>query len=236
MINLESHGKEIKRLHQMAYQMASDAIENARTAGLLLLEVKQAMKHGKFQRWVSDNLQVSMRQAQRYMAVAEGKTIPLRRLIEKNDMVSHLDSHVDQGLVVEGKWMPKIGYYYVFIKEDAVFWIFPNLQLNGFHISKHYHQVERESNIQIEHFADPDDPYDQREWDGMSMYDGTKLAVRQDRVDESLRYFGIKDPTSVIWNLSGACKGSSRPFGEPLNAQITIKQLSKVEQNRAAIN
>lgn len=235
MINLESHGKEIKRLHHMAHQMASDAIENARTAGMLLLEVKQAMKHGKFQQWIRENIQVSLRQAQRYMAVAEGKTIPLRRLIEKNDTVSHLDSQMDQGVVVDGKWMPKIGYYYVFIKEKAVFWIFPNLQLNGFHISKHY-QIERDPNIPIEQFADPDDPYDQREWDGMSMYDGTKLAVRQNIVDESLRYFGIEDPTSVIWNLSGACKGSARPFGEPLNGRITIKQLSKVEQNRVAIN
>lgn len=99
--------------------------------------------------------------------------------------------------------------------EDAVFWVLPNLKLDGFHISKHY-KVERKPNIPIEQFAHPDDPYDQREWDGMSMYDGTKFAVRQDTVDESLRYFGIEDPTSVIWNFSGACQGSARPFGEPL--------------------
>ena len=101
MINLESHGQEINRLHTLAKKMAIDAVEHARSAGLLLLEAKKEMKYGKFLLWVRDNVQVSLRQAQRYMAVAQGKTIPLRRLIEKSDTaVSLFSINLLRGIVL----------------------------------------------------------------------------------------------------------------------------------------
>jgi hypothetical protein len=220
MLTFEKHGQEINRLHMLANQTASSAIDYARSAGLLLLEVKQGMKHGKFLHWVSDNAKVSLRQAQRYMAVAQGKTIPLRRLIEKSDTVSHLDSKVDQGLIVDGKWQPKSGYLYIFNDINAAYWVVPDLNPNGFHISKFY-EIERDPTVPPEQYADPDDPHDEREWDGISKYDGTKHPVRQDWVDGFLRYLGLKDPTTAKWIASGACEGYARPFGEPSSAVKT---------------
>ena len=218
MLTFESHGQEINRRHLLAHASANDAIEHAKAAGVLLLEMKSRLKHGQFLHWIRDNAKVSLRQAQRYMAVAQGKTIPLRRLIEKNDTaLSHLDSQVDQGLIANGQWQPKIGYLYIYSDGYAAYWVVPDLNPNGFHVSKHY-QIERDPTVPPEQYADPDDPHDEREWDGMSMYDGTKHPVRQDRVDASLRYFGLKDPTTLIWSYSGACEGSARPFGEPSSA------------------
>jgi hypothetical protein len=75
MINLESHGQEINRLHQLAHQLAADAVVNAVAAGDLLLEAKRELKHGQFQQWVKKTVNVSLRQAQRYMAAAEGKRL-----------------------------------------------------------------------------------------------------------------------------------------------------------------
>jgi len=217
MLTFESHSHEINRRHLLAHAAANDAIEHAKAAGLLLLEIKGKLKHGQFLNWVRDNAQMSLRQAQRYMAVAQGKTIPLRRLIEKNDTVSHLDSQVDQGLVANGQWLPKSGYFYVFSDINAAYWVVPDLNPRGFHVSKHY-QIERDPTVPPEQYADPDDPHDEREWDGMSMYDGTKHPVRQDWVDAFLRYYGLKDPSTVTWFASGACKGYARPFGEPSSA------------------
>lgn len=223
MPTFESHGTEINRLHLLAYASANDAIEHAKAAGLLLLEVKSKLKHGKFLHWVRDNSQVSLRQAQRYMAVAQGKTIPLRRLIEKNDTVSHLDSKVDQGLIVDGEWLPKMGYGYIYANEDAAYWVVPNSNLDGFHISKLY-QTERDPKVPIEQSADPDDPYDEREWDGMSRYDGTKHPVAQKFVGKYLKYFGLNDPTAVVWK-SWIAEGLERPFGEPIS-ECTTRNLS----------
>jgi hypothetical protein len=74
-MDFETHGHEINRLHRLAYQSAEDAVTHAIAAGLLLVQVKNEMKHGKFLRWVQGNSKVSVRQAQRYMAAAQGKKL-----------------------------------------------------------------------------------------------------------------------------------------------------------------
>lgn len=214
MLTFETHGQEINRHHLLAQQKATDAVEHANFAGTLLLEVKKGMKHGEFQRWVNDNVQVSMRQAQRYMAVAQGKKIPLRRLLEKNDTVSHLKKPDDQGTVIDGNWIPTLGYCYVHCADQATFWVVPDdVKPQYVHISKLY-ETERDPNAPPEQFADPDDPYDEREWDGMSKVDCTKNPVGLNHAHQHLTRYGIENLSKVNWE-SWKTNGSPRPFGTP---------------------
>jgi len=90
MLTLETIIAQINNHHRLAFRQANDAVENAKAAGLLLLQVKASMPHGQWTAWVKANLEVSDRQAQRYIAVAQGKTVPLRKLAGKTDTVSDL--------------------------------------------------------------------------------------------------------------------------------------------------
>jgi len=210
---LDTKISEINRLHNLAQASASDAIEYAKQAGLLLIDAKKRLKHGQFLSWINDNLSVSARQVQRYMAVAHGKTIPLRKLIEKSDTVSHLEVKADQGIVIDGDWLPSLDHHYVHADDTAAFWVVPDSKSKGFHISKLY-QTPRDPNVPPDQYSDPDDPFDEREWDGMSRYDGTKHPVAQKFVGRFLKYFGLDDPTAVVWE-SWIGEGLERPFGEP---------------------
>ena len=215
MLTFDSHGQEINRHHLLAQQKATDAVEHAHLAGKLLLEVKKGMKHGKFQSWVNDNAQVSMRQAQRYMAVAQGKPVAMRQLAKKNDtVVSHLKNPDDQGSVIDGNWIPTLGYCYVHCADQATFWVVPDeAQPQYVHISKLY-QTERDPNVPSERFTDPDDPYDEREWDGMSRIDCTKNPVGLNYAHKSLTLFGVENLSKVKWE-SWKTPGSPTPFGTP---------------------
>ena len=81
---------EINRHHGLAVARAGEAIQHVIAAGKLLLEVKAALPHGQFGEWMAANIQVSARQAQRYIAVAQGKPLPVRAIAAKNDTVSYL--------------------------------------------------------------------------------------------------------------------------------------------------
>jgi hypothetical protein len=62
---------EINSLHESAVAKARGAVENARRAGELLLEVKARLQHGAFGAWLAANIMFTERTAQRYMAVAD---------------------------------------------------------------------------------------------------------------------------------------------------------------------
>lgn len=79
---------EINEQHQLAVQHAGRAIEHAKRAGELLTQVKASLPHGAFLAWMAAHVDVSPRQAQRYMAAAQGRALPVRGI--KGDMVSHL--------------------------------------------------------------------------------------------------------------------------------------------------
>ena len=81
---------EINRLHGIAVARAGEALQYAAEAGKLLLRVKASLPHGKFVAWIEKNVTVSVRQAQRYISVAQGKTQPVRSIAGKNDTVSLL--------------------------------------------------------------------------------------------------------------------------------------------------
>lgn len=76
---------EIERHHRLAGEHANAAIEHAVEAGRLLLQVKTQLMHGEWLPWLQANVEVSPRQAQRYIAAFEQRTKPV-----KCDIVSHL--------------------------------------------------------------------------------------------------------------------------------------------------
>lgn len=83
---------KINAAHQKAQHHAGQAIDAAKEVGAMLLEVKKQLPHGQFLPWVSANCTVSERQAQRYMAAAQGKPMPVRAI--KCDTVSLLPKAV----------------------------------------------------------------------------------------------------------------------------------------------
>ncbi len=244
MINLESHVHEINRLHLLARQLANDAISHARAAGLLLLEVKKRMPHGKFQHWVRDNVQVSLRQAQRYMAVAEGKMIPLGRLIEKNDTVSHLEKNngSSEGVWIDGLWIPQPGYMYIFKDETGTYWVMPSAERpTSFHVSKHYHGDKRSSEgfyWRYTIFGIVNDPDLTSEY-----YMGTRWPLlNPNGVAGVLQSYGItnfREELQIGYKLNG---GADRPFGEPpasnwyWNSEAPEDDLFKVFVNQGFLN
>lgn len=215
MISFQSHEQEIKRLHSLAQSMASDAIAHARAAGELLIEVKKQMEHGKFQQWVRDNAQVSLRQAQRYMAAAQGKQISLSKFIDKSDTVSHLPAEANRGVWKNGKWQPVHGYLYLFNEDNAAYWVLPTRDPKmGFHICKHYSGQRITSDEFYLHYtvlADVHDPDFTSHY-----YIGTKRHVTAAfGVEGILRSYGLQD-ISASFILGSACaEGFDRPFGEP---------------------
>lgn len=94
---------EINEQHRLAVHHAGNAIEHAKRAGELLTRVKAALPHGAFLAWVEAHVEVSPRQAQRYMAAAQGRALPLRTI--KSDMVSHLPKREAAFEPVPDCWM-----------------------------------------------------------------------------------------------------------------------------------
>ncbi len=98
---ITSAAAEINRLHAQAQHKATEAISHALAAGKLLREVKATIGHGGWCSWLQENVSVTPRQAQRYMALANGKPMPIRA-ISKNDTVSHLPERQSEFLPAAG--------------------------------------------------------------------------------------------------------------------------------------
>lgn len=76
---------QINDQHDRATRHATSALEHARQAGVLLQQAKQQVGHGGWLTWLADNCNVSPRQAQRYLKVANNW-----QAIAKNDATSYL--------------------------------------------------------------------------------------------------------------------------------------------------
>jgi len=212
---LNTNINEINRLHNLAQASASDAIEYAKQAGALLIDAKKRLKHGQFLSWINDNLSVSARQVQRYMAVAHGKTIPLRKLIEKSDTVSQLTEVVNTGAWKNEHWNPERGYIYVFNEDEADYWVTPcNSAPMGFHICKHYAGKRTSSEgfylrytvLAEENYKDMPTQY----------YIGTKHPIHlPSGVQEILGTFGLKDLKTTLVYSCLSTEGYERPHAEP---------------------
>lgn len=199
---------EINRHHEVAIAKANEAMSHAIEAGKLLIEVKAALPHGEFGEWMEKNVNVSVRQSQRYMAAAQGKQVPIRAISSKYDTVSHLPAVDQQTKTTDDwpapTWEPTAGHWMLADVGDSVFHVVPSLEHPGFfHISKFYSSTEL---LKVD-APNPD-------WDGESYFDGTKRPVRPDAVEMSLQCFGMGDPSQTAWS-SKAHDGLSRPFGEP---------------------
>ncbi len=197
---------EINGHAEQATAKANEAMHHAIEAGKLLLEVKASLAHGQFGAWLETNVKVSARQAQRYMAVAEGKPVPVRALSSKYDTVSHLTDEGAQAVTdwPVPTWTPTPGHWMTTVTEDGSAWaVVPSLEHPGFfHISKFYQDPAAK--------PDPTQP----DWDGESLFAGTKRPVRADVVEPMLQHFGMKEPVKAEW-ASREKPGLSRPFGEP---------------------
>ncbi len=82
-----------------ALEFQDRAIAHSQNAGVLLLQVKATLRHGEFGGWLLENINVSERQAQRYMRSAKG--LPVLRTITKTDTVSDLKNDADLVAQVE---------------------------------------------------------------------------------------------------------------------------------------
>jgi len=69
--NLEDLAAQINQAHGQVEQAFESAVENALTAGKLLLMAKKQVKHGEFEAWIEDNFEFSYRLARAYMRVAK---------------------------------------------------------------------------------------------------------------------------------------------------------------------
>ena len=88
--NLATWAADINHHHQQACLRAGEAINHAIEAGKLLIAVKQRLPHGEFGNWLEKNIQVTQRQAQRYIAAAQGKPVPVRAIASNTTPVSYL--------------------------------------------------------------------------------------------------------------------------------------------------
>ena len=123
---------EINVQHRLAVQHADSAIEHAKRAGELLTQVKAGLPHGTFLAWVATHVDVSPRQAQRYMAAAQGRTLPLRTI--KCDRVSLLPARKASFEPVPYCWMyarHEGRYYFVEQSMEAGFFYCCALMLKG---------------------------------------------------------------------------------------------------------
>jgi hypothetical protein len=206
---------ELNKLHELAIGTARQAVDHAKQAGELLLQVKAQLPHGEFGRWCENNTALSERTCQRYMAVALGKEVPIRALAGKPDTVSVLtnDASVDAAMASQvsdedfvktlmdlhsPSWMPELGHWYIGQTNHGVYWIVPDLLAPSlFHVSRFYDSVEQDKG------------------DG-DLFDGTRCPIEASRVEFQLKRFQLPDPSMVEWKIQKK-KGLNEPFGAPEN-------------------
>lgn len=186
----------INRHHAAATRTANEAIQHAKEAGRLLLEVKATLPHGEFILWLRDNVSVSVRQAQRYMSASQGKSTNLEALASKYDAVSHLVEPTSPeppehlAALFKPDWRPDPGHWYIYATDEHAVWVVPDAKDTGlFHVSRLYAAEDE------------------------SLFDGTSKPIEAWLVEDYLRiHFGIEDAWLLPWD-SKKKSGLSRPFG-----------------------
>lgn len=209
--------EEINRFHSLAFSKAEEAIDAAKNAGELLLEVKKSLQHGQLQRWIETNCQFSVRQAQRYMSVALNKDVPIQALTLKNDTMSHLKtpSTRSEGIWKDGKWKPERGCMYLFKELGSTYWILPSTdEIPHFHVCKHYSGAPMPTDGFYWRYtvvADNHDPDLTSEF-----YVGTRFPLfGASGVADVLKSYGLKDIRGSLVFGKRTADRFERPFGEP---------------------
>ena len=191
---------------EQAISKANEAMHHAIEAGKLLLEVKASLPHGQFGAWLESNVRVSPRQAQRYMAAAEGKPVPVRLLSSKYDTVSHLtDEDMQAKSLAEyfkPTWEPTPGHQMLTVLSEAAYWVTPSLEHPGhFHITKLTTGSGKSLATSL------------KDEDGESYLEFTKKPVKSVAVEMFLGSYGLKEPAKQAW-ASTPTEGLSRAWGD----------------------
>jgi hypothetical protein len=200
--------------HKNAMKQAKDAVESAKAAGELLLQVKATLPHGTWTDWLKTHVDVSDRQAQRYMAVAQGKSVPLRKLAGKSDTVSVLPRPKNFGKWKGDRWEPEPGCMYLFKENDANYWVHPCSDGSyWFHVCKLYNGSRMNTDgfyrcYTI--FGTVDDPNLTSRY-----YVGTNSPLGWLGVGEVLKSYGLRDIEKSLSFGKKIHGGLERPFGEP---------------------
>ena len=214
MLPIQTIIDQINSHHKNATKHANDAVESAKAAGELLLHMKATLPHGTLTSWIKANLNVSDRQAQRYMAVAQGKPVPLRKLAGKTDTVSVLQPTAQsKGIWKNGKWEPERGCMYLFKEDGGTYWVLPSsVEGKWFHVCKHYHGPRMSTDGFTRHhtiFSVVNDP------DLTSkFYVGTTTPLGWIGVGDVLKSYGLKDIEKSLVKGKPTSYGYERPFGE----------------------
>ncbi len=204
--------QQLRNLHESAIKSADAALNYASQAGVILLNMKKEIPHGKFTEWVKSLGFIDVRMAQRYMSVAAGKpyTIGGRRV--KNDAASFLEDSSRE--IVSGKWVPMTGHWYIGHSDKATFWVVPwDENETWFHISKLFQTGE----ISLE---------DEDAFDEASFYVGTLSPIPAGLVEGRLKYYGMLHPSEMQWTKKRK-PGLATPFGEPENYQERLLAKAK---------
>jgi hypothetical protein len=73
--DLTALADQIRNYHQQAVRAVGQALEHAMNAGDALLKAKARQRHGNWASWLRKNCEISPRTAQRYMQLAEARTL-----------------------------------------------------------------------------------------------------------------------------------------------------------------
>jgi hypothetical protein len=190
MNELSNKVNEINNLHKSAINSANNAVNYAKKIGQLLLEIKAELPHGKFSSWVADNIDVSERQAQRYMQAASGKNLRISDFSLKNDMMSDLKEDDPKYRMLNPVWIPPNGHWFKCIDQDSIYIIAPDrLHPEDFHITKF--KLLKGSTI--------DDP--KIDWDKNQEIEWTRQPVMAKKVEGMLQVMGLFYPETKAWKF-----------------------------------
>lgn len=206
MNELTNKVNEINNLHQLAINSANEAVGYANQLGRLLTDIKIQIPHGSFTKWIEENLTISPRQAQRYMAVASGKDLNISKLGYKNDTLSVLSNEQLFQKYEKPNWIPEIGCWHTAYFNKAGFWIVP--------------YVNDENFFFITQFTKTDDPHKAIDSECDIIFNGSIEPIHYLSVDVSLHFYGMDYPEKIKWKTYKK-DGLSRPFGEL--EQVTVE-------------
>jgi len=213
MNEITNIANEINSLHKLARNSANEAVGYANQLGGLLKDIKIQMPHGSFTKWIEENLTISPRQAQRYMAVASGKDLNVSKLSYKSDILSVLTNEELRQKYDKPNWVPSIGHWHLCEFNNSVFWVVPYINDENFFF--------------ITQFTSADGAHNDIDNEHESFFYGSKEPIHHLSIDVSLHFYGMDHPEKIKWETYKR-DGLIRPFGEPERLTIEFnKSLSR---------
>ena len=218
MSNLEiinDLASKIHELHTAAQAHAETAIKHAAEAGKLLLDLKQRLPHGQFSAYVSKNMSISIRQCQRYMSAARGKSKQvLSDMIVKSDTMSHLAMEKRREI-----FLPFPGWAYVLLdkeREDLLALVEPAAGYPEYFFvtvyqpgSDHSKQTVRPVESCLVHDS----------LESFGLYEAHKLKWRQKKSD------GAREPEETLFGPSGRPVVNIQPLNAPRPINIETGEI-----------